>query len=401
MNLDDPGAGLDAVPHADAARHDALGAERGDDRRRAGRARRARRRRLGRRPRARRRRSPRSSPTRSPSAAARSRRATARRSCPGRTPIRAATRARLAEAGVIIRDLPGTGLLRASVGAWNDDVGPRSAALGAAVIGELFRARAAELERDGRSRLYVELMRGAADDADAGGIVATIFARRPGDAGLRARAAAARRAAPPRAQRRRAAARALLPQRRRRRAAGRRVGGRAAHDRRARRASSASSRAAPCRPTSPAAAWRCTAGCCGSSERHGLPIRLLEIGASAGLNLNVDRFRYVVGGAPLGDPASPLEFAEPWNGLPVADPVAAAARLQIAERAGCDRAPIDADDARGPPRRCSPTSGPTSPSASRASRRRPRSPRATRSRSSAAARRRGCSSGSPSRGRRC
>ncbi|MFP5364756.1 MAG: aminotransferase class V-fold PLP-dependent enzyme [Thermoleophilia bacterium] len=32
----------------------------------------------------------------------------------------AATRERLAEAGVIIRDLPGTGLLRASVGAWND-----------------------------------------------------------------------------------------------------------------------------------------------------------------------------------------------------------------------------------------------------------------------------------------
>jgi len=32
-----------------------------------------------------------------------------------------ATRARLAADGVIIRDLPGTGLLRASVGAWNDD----------------------------------------------------------------------------------------------------------------------------------------------------------------------------------------------------------------------------------------------------------------------------------------
>lgn len=32
-----------------------------------------------------------------------------------------ATVARLAEAGVIIRDLPGRGLLRASVGAWNDD----------------------------------------------------------------------------------------------------------------------------------------------------------------------------------------------------------------------------------------------------------------------------------------
>ncbi|MDP1847834.1 MAG: aminotransferase class V-fold PLP-dependent enzyme [Solirubrobacteraceae bacterium] len=32
-----------------------------------------------------------------------------------------ATRGRLADAGVIIRDLPGTGLLRASVGAWNDE----------------------------------------------------------------------------------------------------------------------------------------------------------------------------------------------------------------------------------------------------------------------------------------
>ena len=31
-----------------------------------------------------------------------------------------ATRQRLLEAGVAIRDLPGTRLLRASVGAWND-----------------------------------------------------------------------------------------------------------------------------------------------------------------------------------------------------------------------------------------------------------------------------------------
>ncbi|MEA2149052.1 MAG: L-cysteine/cystine lyase [Solirubrobacteraceae bacterium] len=33
----------------------------------------------------------------------------------------AATRDRLAAAGIVIRDLPGTGLLRASVGAWNDE----------------------------------------------------------------------------------------------------------------------------------------------------------------------------------------------------------------------------------------------------------------------------------------
>jgi selenocysteine lyase/cysteine desulfurase len=32
-----------------------------------------------------------------------------------------ATRDRLAAAGVVIRDLPGRDLLRASVGAWNDD----------------------------------------------------------------------------------------------------------------------------------------------------------------------------------------------------------------------------------------------------------------------------------------
>lgn len=36
-------------------------------------------------------------------------------------PDPAATRDRLAAAGIVIRDLPGTGLLRASVGAWNDE----------------------------------------------------------------------------------------------------------------------------------------------------------------------------------------------------------------------------------------------------------------------------------------
>ena len=33
----------------------------------------------------------------------------------------AARRDRLAAAGVVVRDLPGTGYLRASVGAWNDE----------------------------------------------------------------------------------------------------------------------------------------------------------------------------------------------------------------------------------------------------------------------------------------
>ena len=39
----------------------------------------------------------------------------------------------------------------------------------------------------------------------------------------------------------------------------------------------------------------------------GLPVRLLEVGASGGLNLSVDRFRHeVADGVVLGDPASPV-----------------------------------------------------------------------------------------------
>ncbi|MEA2186559.1 MAG: hypothetical protein QOK16_1570, partial [Solirubrobacteraceae bacterium] len=43
------------------------------------------------------------------------------------------------------------------------------------------------------------------------------------------------------------------------------------------------------------------------AERHRM--LLLEVGARAGLNLNADRYRSVVGGAALGDPACELAFA--------------------------------------------------------------------------------------------
>jgi hypothetical protein len=76
------------------------------------------------------------------------------------------------------------------------------------------------------------------------------------------------------------------------------------------------------------------------TERYGLPVRLLEIGASAGLNLLVDRYGYRVRGKALGDHRSPLCFTEPWEGTPVGDPAAVARRLRIAERAGCDPAPL-------------------------------------------------------------
>jgi hypothetical protein len=83
------------------------------------------------------------------------------------------------------------------------------------------------------------------------------------------------------------------------------------------------------------------------THRHRRPIRLLEVGASAGLNLLADRYSYVVGGRELGDPASPLRFIDPWSPPPPIDLAATASALRIVGRAGCDLSPLDptrADD---------------------------------------------------------
>jgi hypothetical protein len=82
------------------------------------------------------------------------------------------------------------------------------------------------------------------------------------------------------------------------------------------------------------------------SERH---VRLLEIGASAGLNLRADRYAYRVGEATLGDAGSAVRFEEPWRPAPRVDLAGAEHRLRIAHRAGCDLAPLNpslADDRR-------------------------------------------------------
>jgi hypothetical protein len=71
------------------------------------------------------------------------------------------------------------------------------------------------------------------------------------------------------------------------------------------------------------------------AERFGLPFELLELGASAGLNLNVARYRFDLGGVVAGDPASPLGFAPEWRGPP---PPANPVRVLAAR--GVDRAPI-------------------------------------------------------------
>ncbi len=68
----------------------------------------------------------------------------------------------------------------------------------------------------------------------------------------------------------------------------------------------------------------------------GLPLRLLEVGSSAGLNLRPDHFWYQAGSAGFGDPDSPVRFIDVWDGSPPFD-----TPLTVSSRAGCDHDPID------------------------------------------------------------
>jgi len=83
------------------------------------------------------------------------------------------------------------------------------------------------------------------------------------------------------------------------------------------------------------------------ADHYRRPVRLLEIGASAGLNLLAEHFAYRSSGALLGDPESPLIFEGPWIGTPVPDPARAQEHLRVVERRGCDIAPIDATSRDG------------------------------------------------------
>jgi hypothetical protein len=75
------------------------------------------------------------------------------------------------------------------------------------------------------------------------------------------------------------------------------------------------------------------------ARRFGPNIELLELGASAGLNLNLDRFGYILGGVSTGDPASPVQIKPIWVGpSPQPTPV------NIVTRAGVDRDPVDLSD---------------------------------------------------------
>jgi len=73
------------------------------------------------------------------------------------------------------------------------------------------------------------------------------------------------------------------------------------------------------------------------ARETGLPLRLFEVGASAGLNLRFDRFRYESPGFAWGDPASPVRLGPVFEGAAPS----LLEHIRVSERSGCDAAPID------------------------------------------------------------
>jgi hypothetical protein len=77
-------------------------------------------------------------------------------------------------------------------------------------------------------------------------------------------------------------------------------------------------------------------------QRHALPVELLELGTSGGLNLRADRFRLNLPGASLG-PADASVVLEPdWTGAPPPEKLP-----HVIHRAGVDLSPIDPATAAG------------------------------------------------------
>ncbi|WP_422055663.1 DUF2332 domain-containing protein [Sphingomonas sp.] len=73
--------------------------------------------------------------------------------------------------------------------------------------------------------------------------------------------------------------------------------------------------------------------------RTEMPVELLEIGSSCGLNLNLARYRYALGDLVAGALDSPVRIAPQWRGInPVAAPI------EVVAARGVDLNPLDAQD---------------------------------------------------------
>ncbi|RJQ72808.1 DUF2332 domain-containing protein [Pseudonocardiaceae bacterium YIM PH 21723] len=82
-----------------------------------------------------------------------------------------------------------------------------------------------------------------------------------------------------------------------------------------------------------------------AGRRTPFPIRLLEVGASAGLNLRPHRIAYrLPDGSLVGDLSSKMVLPTEWAGLPEAD---LSRPLAVIDRAGCDLHPVDVTTAEG------------------------------------------------------
>jgi hypothetical protein len=79
-------------------------------------------------------------------------------------------------------------------------------------------------------------------------------------------------------------------------------------------------------------------------ESYRLPLRLMEIGSSGGLNLNADRFAYTEADEVLQGPLdSPVRLTDCWRGRPVVP----WPDLEVVERLGSDLAPVDVATTEG------------------------------------------------------
>jgi hypothetical protein len=78
-------------------------------------------------------------------------------------------------------------------------------------------------------------------------------------------------------------------------------------------------------------------GCLIIAEQTRLPLALFELGASAGLNLCFDRYRFALGGVEWGNPGATVVVRSSWQG----DCPPLGAPLVVVQRAGCDSNPLD------------------------------------------------------------
>jgi len=72
---------------------------------------------------------------------------------------------------------------------------------------------------------------------------------------------------------------------------------------------------------------------------HDMPCDLRELGASAGLNLNLDRYAYDLAGRTVGAAGSPVRVAPEWRGPPPA-----VRAVEIVSARGVDLRPLDVTD---------------------------------------------------------